>query len=290
VIARLRSARLFDSAPRPLHAMLIAADSPSSIERPLLDNMGEVTMDPPLFGGASSGDAGFALAQELLAEQHSTECLAPDAPGSSVPPPGTEDSAAGQFQSSPPEETSPKSKWKQQALSAAAVAGGATLLVLHAPVVAVAAAAGAVLVSKRDDGAGEAARSMGDAGLVAANKAKTFAKEKQLTKPFEEALGKVRAVDAQFGVSETAQAGVSSLWNRVRTVDARYEVSSNAQATVTSSWQALRTFNDKNRVSSRVGEGIVNASQGAAAGAATASSAVGGWVRRLSTSSSSAAR
>lgn len=68
----------------------------------------------------------------------------------------------------------------KQAFSAAAVGGATGLLVLHGPVIAVVMAAGTAYAATRADGVGQAARSIGDMGIAAADKVHQFAEEQGL--------------------------------------------------------------------------------------------------------------
>lgn len=146
--------------------------------------------------------------------------------------------------------------WKQRAASAAAVTGAAGLLVLHAPMAAAVLAAGAAYATTREDGAGQAARTVGDLGLQAAEHARALSDEKRIPERVENALCKVRSINEQYGVTSKAQAATES------------------------SWQALRELDRKHQVTEKVGSGLITAS----AGVAFASARAAGWVARIATS------
>eukprot|EP00448_Togula_jolla_P018321 CAMPEP_0170577346 /NCGR_PEP_ID=MMETSP0224-20130122/4877_1 /TAXON_ID=285029 /ORGANISM="Togula jolla, Strain CCCM 725" /LENGTH=276 /DNA_ID=CAMNT_0010900249 /DNA_START=77 /DNA_END=903 /DNA_ORIENTATION=+ len=116
--------------------------------------------------------------------------------------------------------------WRKQAASAAAIGGAAGLLVLHGPLAAAVVAGGTAYAASRDDGAGKAARAVGDMGLKAASRAKTFADEKQLPLHMEVAVEKARAIDERFAVSERAQAAAVSSWQTFREFDRKHKVGS----------------------------------------------------------------
>uniref|UniRef100_A0A7S1R8B1 Uncharacterized protein n=1 Tax=Alexandrium catenella TaxID=2925 RepID=A0A7S1R8B1_ALECA len=151
------------------------------------------------------------------------------------------------------DEAAPPGGWRERAASAAAVGGAAGLLVLHAPFAAAALAAGAAYATTREDSAGDAARSMGDAGLRAAARARALAEEKKLPEQMEGVLGRVRAADERLGITSKAQ-----------------EVAS-------SSWEALRELDRRHSLSTKFGQGVSSASSGVA----SASSAAAGWAGRF---------
>mmetsp|Transcript_3997 Transcript_3997/g.12572 ORF Transcript_3997/g.12572 Transcript_3997/m.12572 type:complete len:304 (+) Transcript_3997:143-1054(+) len=143
--------------------------------------------------------------------------------------------------------------WGKRAASAAAVGGAAGLLVLHAPVTAVALAAGAAYATTREDGAGKAARTVGDIGLQAASRAQTLAQENRLPERAERA------------------------WGRVLAVEERYGVVGRAQATATSSWLRLQELEREYGVAGKLGQGLVSASASAASATTTATA----WAARV---------
>lgn len=143
--------------------------------------------------------------------------------------------------------------WKErlrQTGSAAAVAGTAGLLVLHAPVVAVVAAAGTAYATTRKDGAGEAARAMGDAGITAAAKAQQISDENKVPEKVRESLASVKEVVDKYGVPEKLEAAKAS------------------------SWKAMQEFDNKHDVSSKVATGFASATKGAT----SATAKLVGWV------------
>lgn len=154
--------------------------------------------------------------------------------------------------------TSAKPSRTKRAVSAAAVGGAVGLAVLHAPLVAVGLAAGAAYATTRQDGTGEAARKVGDAGLEVATCTKSFVREHQLPERAERAIGSVRAVDAKYGISERAQSAA------------------------TSSWDTLREINSKYKVSKKLSKGVSSAASSASAATSTVSS----WVARASSEGS----
>jgi len=143
----------------------------------------------------------------------------------------------------------------KQTASAAAVGGTVGLLVLHAPVVAAVAAAGTAYATTRKDAAGEAARSLGDAGLSAAAKAQHVSEEHGVPDKVRESLIRVQEKAEQLGVTEKVEA---------------------AKAT---SWRALQEFDSRHDVSAKVANGLSQATIGATA--ATAKLA-GWWQSRTS--------
>eukprot|EP00931_Biecheleriopsis_adriatica_P087698 TRINITY_DN62128_c0_g1_i1.p1 TRINITY_DN62128_c0_g1~~TRINITY_DN62128_c0_g1_i1.p1 ORF type:complete len:316 (-),score=73.27 TRINITY_DN62128_c0_g1_i1:61-1008(-) len=136
------------------------------------------------------------------------------------------------------EQTGAQRTLRQKAASAAAVSGGVGLLVLHAPVCALGLAAGAAYATTRKDSAGEAARSMGDMGIQAADHVRTVAQEHRVSERVDSAMDKVRSLDQRFRVSERTQAAA------------------------TSSAEALKELNRKHKVTEKVSHGAVKATEG----------------------------
>jgi len=114
--------------------------------------------------------------------------------------------------------------WRNQAASAAAVGGTAGLLVLHSPLVAAVLAAGAAYATTRGDSAGDAARAVGNMGIEAAERAHTMAEEHQVSERVDGALGRVRAMDEQYGISDKTQAVAASSWEKLRELNRKHQV------------------------------------------------------------------
>lgn len=116
------------------------------------------------------------------------------------------------------------SGWRQQATSAAAVGGTAGLLVLHSPLAAVVIAAGAAYATTRGNNAGDAARAVGNMGIEAAEQAQTLAETHHVSERVDDALGYVRAMDKEYGMTDKTQAAAASSWEKLRELNQKHQV------------------------------------------------------------------
>lgn len=126
----------------------------------------------------------------------------------------------------------------KRAASAAAVTGGAAVLILHAPVAAAALAVGAAYATTRNDSAGAAASSVGEAGIKAANRAKTFAETHGITEKVSGALDKVVSAESREQMTNQAQSAASDSWNKIRELNEKHQLSRKTQAMASSSFKA----------------------------------------------------
>lgn len=182
-------------------------------------------------------------------------------------------------------------KGSRTIIAAGAVAG-ATGLVLVGPIVGVALAAGAAYATTRQDGIGKAARTAGDVGLKAVDKARALNEEHRLDEKLDQKLHitetarslddklnlsglaqrageTVRALDEKLAISRSTAVAAEKTKAFAKSVDEQYGISNKSQAAVAKTAEAVSDFNEKHQVTQKINYHVSDA-------AATSSD----WARR----------
>jgi len=164
----------------------------------------------------------------------------------------------------------------KQTASAAAMVGTGAVVLLHAPVVAAVVAAGTAVATLRKDGAGDAARAVGDAGLSAVAKAQQLEEENHISEKVSEKVRESLVTMKEtadkydkFGVVEKVEAARLSSVKAIQEFDSKHEVSTKVpekmkesmaeaaekvEAARISSLKAFQEFDSKHEVTTKVQE------------------------------------
>lgn len=151
--------------------------------------------------------------------------------------------------------------------AAAAVGGAAGMMFLRGPVGGLIAAAGAAYATTRSDKVGDVARSVGQAGVSAVDKAKQLDQQHQISEKAKAAgtaavtasaaaASKAKALNEEHQLTEKAKAAGTAAVGKAQALDEQLKISENAKKAASQTATKLNELNDKHKVTEKLGKGL----------------------------------